>query len=281
MNRSGLDFNVRSGGQTAEEIHHATAADDGQGHAPSRWVSRSFNDGVGTTLVVGQSFHGGNNVWYLVYVDRDDGSETARHIERGGAPGDGDNPDAAAGKHANKLQPNRAAANYNRGIARAHFHLMNPAKHAGKRLGKRSALIIHGMRDFEHVFHGDAARNAHVLGISAIVEEQIVAKILLATAAVVATQARRGIRRHHTHSEAPARINAFARGYDVANQLMAKYRRRLNHARVIAALPNFEVGAVGERKADAQKHFVSGQRRNVDHLNPEILAAIEDGRRHF
>src|SRR5215469_269950 len=250
MNRSGLDFNVRSGGQTAEEIHHATAADDGQGHAPSRWVSRSFNDGVGTTLVVGQSFHGGNNVWYLVYVDRDDGSETARHIERGGAPGDGDNPDAAAGKHANKLQPNRAAANYNRGIASAHFHFVNAPKHAGKRLGKRSALIIHRMRHFEHVFHGDAAGNAHVLGVSAVVEEQIVAEVFLAASAVVTEQAGCGIRGDHTHSDAPTRVDALAGGDDVANQFMAKHCRRLNHARVIAALPDFEVGAVGERKAN-------------------------------
>ena len=62
---------------------------------------------------------------------------------------------------------------------------------------------------------------------------------------------------------------------------MAKNGRRLNHEGVITALPNFEVGAVGERKAHAEKHFVGGQGRHVDHFNAKILAAIENGRRHF
>jgi len=44
----------------------------------------------------------------------------------------------------------------------------------------------------------------------------------------------------------------------------------LNHFGVIAALPDFEVRAIGERKANAHQDFVGGQRRDIDFFNAKI-----------
>ncbi len=55
----------------------------------------------------------------------------------------------------------------------------------------------------------------------------------------------------------------------------------MNHEGMVAALPNFKVGAVSEREAHAKKHLVGGQRRHVDHFNAKILAAIKNSSRHL
>src|SRR6266566_4215820 len=116
---------------------------------------------------------------------------------------------------------------------------------------KRRALVVDRVRHFEHVFHDDAPGDAHVFCVRAVVKQQVVAKIFLAAAAVVATQARSGIRGDNAHPDAPTRIHALAHGDNLTHQLVTEDRRRLNHLRVIAALPNLEVGTVGERQTDA------------------------------
>src|SRR5215510_13181006 len=94
-----------------------------------------------------------------------------------------DEADAATREHADKSQTDRAATDYDGGVAGAHFHFMDAAKDAGERLGQRGTLVVHGVRHFEHIFDDDAARDAHVLGVSAVVEEQIVAEVFLPAAA--------------------------------------------------------------------------------------------------
>ena len=158
---------------------------------------------------------------------------------------------------------------------------MNPTKHAGQRFGERRALVVDRVRHFEHVFHDDAPGDAHVFRVRAVVKQQVVAKIFLAAAAVVATQARSGIGGDNAHPDAPARIHALAHGDNLAHQLVTEDRRRLNHLRMIAALPNLEVGTVGERQTDAQQNFIRGQGRHVDLLNAQIFAAVQDRRRHL
>ena len=158
---------------------------------------------------------------------------------------------------------------------------MNSTKHAGQGFGQRGALIVHRVRHFQHIFHDDAAGDAHVIGVGAVVEQQVVAKIFLATAAVIAAQTRRGIRGDNAHADPPAWIHPLADGRDLADQLVAKDGRRLNHFRVIAALPDFEVGTVGKRQPDAHQDFVGGQSGHVDFFNAKIFAAIQHRRGHL
>ena len=61
---------------------------------------------------------------------------------------------------------------------------------------------------------------------------------------------------------------------------MAEKSGRLNHARVKALLPNFEVGAAGEGNLDAHQHLIFEQAGDVDLFDLDVLRTVEDGRCH-
>src|ERR1700722_14993677 len=130
------------------------------------------------------------------------------------------------------------------------------------------------MRDFQHVFGGDATGNAHVLGVSAVVEEQVLAEIFLSAAAMEATQTRSGIGGDHAHADLPAGIYTLSDGGNFADHFVAEDSRRLNHLGVITALPNFEVGAICEREEYADQNFVGGERGHIDLLNTQVFATV-------
>src|ERR1700722_10547185 len=98
---------------------------------------------------------------------------------------------------------------------------------------------------------------------------------------MVATQTRRGVGGHNAHADSPARVNAFADGRDISHDFVAKDGGGLDHFGVIAALPNFKVGAVRQRQANTEKHFVGSKAGHVDHLNAQVFAAVQHGRGHL
>ena len=167
------------------------------------------------------------------------------------------------------------------GVAGAHFHFVNAAQHAGQRFDQRGALVVDRVRHFQHIFGDDAPGYAHVLGIRAIVEQEIFAKIFLAAAAMIAAEARRGVCRNHANAQAPARVNAFADRDHFADNLVPKNGGRTNHFCVIAALPDFQIGAIGESEAHAQQDFVGRERRHINFLDAQIFAAVKHGGGHL
>ena len=68
-----------------------------------------------------------------------------------------------------------------------------PLHHAGERLGERGVLQRHAVRDQQRVLLHDARGDAHVLGVGAVVEEQVFAEVLLAVPAEEAVVAGRGV----------------------------------------------------------------------------------------
>src|SRR5437016_6504239 len=97
-----LDLKTRTRRQAAEEIHNASAAHDGQRHAPGGGIAGSFDDRIRSALIVGESPYSGDNILHLVNVDGSDRAETFGHIERGGAPSQGDDPRSE--EHTSELQ---------------------------------------------------------------------------------------------------------------------------------------------------------------------------------
>ena len=61
---------------------------------------------------------------------------------------------------------------------------------------------------------------------------------------------------------------------------MAEERGRNDHARVISAAKNFEIGAAGERRADADDELAGGGLGNGNLLDANIFAAVKDGGAH-
>src|SRR5205807_8410293 len=111
--------------------------------------------------------------------------------------------------------------------------LLGAQQNACQRLDHSGRTEADVLRNRDQIFLHYAARNANVLSIGAVVEQQLVAEILLAAPAAKASATGRRIRRRHPH----ARLNILhPRGGfdDLAGQLMSEQRRGLDHASVIA-----------------------------------------------
>ena len=83
-----------------------------------------------------------------------------------------------------------------------------------------------------------------------------------------------------TRSPGAKSVDALA-GLDYGSRLlMAKERGRNDHARVIAAAKDLEVGAAGERSAHLDDQLARRGLGNGDLLDADIFAPVEDGGLH-
>ena len=73
-------------------------------------------------------------------------------------------------------------------VAGPHVGLFQAAQHAGQRFDQRRILIADVRRNLVRIALDDAGRNADVLGVGAVVEQQILAEVLQAAAAIEAVQ---------------------------------------------------------------------------------------------
>ena len=90
----------------------------------------------------------------------------------------------------------------------------------------------------------------------------------------------RRVERHHAHALLEAAY-AVADFFDDTCQFMPKQRGRNNHARMVAALVDLQVGAAGQRHLDLDQDLAFAHARNRDLFDLDVLFAIEDRRRHF
>ena len=89
-------------------------------------------------------------------------------------------------------------------VAGADGGLLQAAQHTRQRLDQSRILIGHVGRDLVHIPLHDAVGNADVLGVSAVVEEQVLAEVFDPALAVEAFQAGRRVGGHHALSHTPA-----------------------------------------------------------------------------
>ena len=183
-------------------------------------------------------------------------------------------------RHLHKHQADRPAANDRHGVADLDPGFMQAAQNAGQRLGHRGILEAHIRRHDEHIGFHNAARNPDVLGVGAIVEQQIFAKVQLVLGAIEAHAAGSRVERHHAHALLEA-AHALADFLDRARQFMPEQRRRHNHAGVIAALIHLQIGAAGERHVDLDQNFALTHTRDRHSFNLDVFFAVEDGGRHL
>ena len=123
------------------------------------------------------------------------------------------------------------------------------------------------------VLLGDARGNADVLGISTVVEQQIVTEIRLAALTEPACAARRGVRSHHALSQQ----RTF---HHIACYFMTEESRRHDHLGVIAAAEYFDIGAAGKCRAHTDQHVARLKRGYGHPLHFDMLLAMEHGSGH-
>ena len=142
-------------------------------------------------------------------------------------------------------QAQRSPSDDSNGVPGMWIRIFKAMHRAGKRFSKRGVLERHVIGYLERIFGDDPRWNANELSVSAVVKEQVVAKILLPSLAKVALPAGRGVERHNTIAGREI-FDAHACLNDSSGQLVAEESRGHDHARVIATTKDLEVGAAGK-----------------------------------
>ena len=135
-------------------------------------------------------------------------------------------------------------------------------------------------RNNQSILLDNARRNPNVLGISAIVKEQIFAEVLLLALAPETFAARRGIQRHHPHARLKLR-NTCAHLAHHSGEFMAKQRRQRQHLRVVSAAIGLQIGAAGKRGLHLNNNLAGLGPRHRNALDSHILLAVQHRGIHF
>jgi hypothetical protein len=127
--------------------------------------------------------------------------------------------------------------------------------------------------DEQSILLDDARGNRDEFGVGSVVEEQVVAEVLLVAAAEVALIAWSRVEGDDAvaDSEIP---NAGTYFVDNARELMPEGHGQSEHARVIAATVNLEVGATGEGGLDANDDLSRTGNGYREALKAHIFAAV-------
>src|SRR5207247_7182647 len=97
-------------------------------------------------------------------------------------------------------------------------------------------------------------RYPYVFRIRAVIEEQVLAEVFLVLGTVEAHLAGSGVQRHYPHASLEA-AHAGADFFDHTSQFMAEQCWGNNHAGVISALINLQIGDASKSDLDIDKYF--------------------------
>ena len=173
----------RAGGWTAKEVYKTTPADHCNGLLPRGGGSDGLDGDVNAAAAVSEIADGLDGVGSVVEADDLGGPEKAGGGDLVGAFHNGYDTEAVKRGDMEEHEPNRAGPEYGHGVARLGRRLGKATNNAGEGLGEGSVFELDIGGDMERVFLDDTGGDAQVLGVSAVIEEEIVAQVLLAFAA--------------------------------------------------------------------------------------------------
>src|ERR1019366_1659141 len=116
----------------------------------------------------------------------------------------------------------------------------------------------------------DAGRNADVLGVGAVIEEQVLTEILQSLVAEETLSARRRIGGHHALANRET-CDVLANGDNIPGQFVPKHGRGNDHPRVVSAPENLHIGAAGKRHLDLYEDVSAANGRNSYRLYLQML----------
>src|SRR5579883_221764 len=165
------------------------------------------------------------------------------------------------------------------GIAWLRVGFLQSASDAGKRLGERGVLEGNSVGNMQCVLFDNARRDADVFGVGSVVEDEVIAEVLLSSLAEVALIARGGVER----DDAVANLeigDASAHFFDGPGQFVAERDGWLEHFGVVAAAVDFKVSAAGERGCDADDDFARPGGRHREFFDAQVFLTVEHGGCH-
>ena len=276
----GFELHLGAAGASAEEVDGAAFADHVDGPLPSFGTADRFDDHVAAALLRRERADGVDHVWNLGGLNDFVRAHVFGGFDLAVAFDDGDHVASDGAGDLNEHQSDGAAAENGDGVADLDTGLVQAAEDAGQRLGHGGVFHADVGRDDQHVGFNDAARNANVFGVSTVVEEQIFAEVFLMLGAVEAHLAGRGVEGDDAH----ALLEAIDSGADFLNdsgEFVAEQGGRNDHAGVIAALVNLEIGAAGEGNLNLDENLAVSDARDGNLFDFEVFFAVQDGGGHF
>ena len=121
-------------------------------------------------------------------------------------------------------QANRTEAHDGDGVAGVQVAFIQATNGAGQRFDEGGVFVFEALGNDVGVLLNDARGQADVFGVSAVIEEKILAEILLAVAAEIAMIARRGVGGDNALAFTEME-NAFADGDHIARHFMTEESR--------------------------------------------------------
>ena len=182
---------MRAHGASAKEIHCTALAHQFDRLLPRLRHADRLNCDIHAAVLRRESAcfaNGGADRCRLHHMRR---AQLARRLCLAVVLHNGDGLAAGQRGHVQNHQPQGSAANHGHRIAGARARVLEAMHRTGQRLGQRRVLQRDVIRYMERILCRDARRNADELGVSAVIEEQIVAEILLRASAKI-TEAARG-----------------------------------------------------------------------------------------
>jgi hypothetical protein len=188
---------------------------------------------------------------------------------------DGDYFASSQGSHVQHHQAQWAAANNGYRVARMGSRIFKSMNRASQRFSQRSVFQGHMIGNVQRVLCDNARWYPNELGVCSVVEQQIVAEILLVAQAEVAFAAWCGVKRHHAIAGREI-VYTFAGLDHGSRKFVTEERRGHNHPRVVSAAKNLQVRAAGQRRAHAHNQFAGRSFWNRYALDANILSPVED-----
>ena len=269
----GLELHFGSTGAAAEEVDGAAFADHIDGPLPGFGTAHGFDHNIASALLRRKRADGVDYIGNFGGLNNFVRAHVFGGFDLAVALDDRNYVAADSASYLYEHEADGSAAENGDGIADLDSGFVQSAQDAGQRFGHGGVFYADVGRNDQHVGFDNAARHADVFGVGAVVEEQVFAKIFLMFGAVKAHLARGGVERDDAHALLEA-VDAGADFFDDSGQFVAEKGGRDDHAGVVAALVDLEIGAAGESDLDFDEDLAIAYARDGYFFNFEIFFAV-------
>jgi len=275
----GVERDRGAAGRTAEEVDEAAFAGHLNGPLPGFGSGDGLEDDVGAAAFGCEGAGSGDGVGDVRDAEDLLGAKVTRRGDLVFALDHGNDAEAEERGSVDEEQADGAGAEDDDGLAGMSARLFEAADDAGKGFGEGCVFERDGFGNLEGILFDDACRDAKELGVGAVVEEEVVAEVLLVVAAEETGVARRGVEGKHTVAESKSG-SAVADLDDGSGELVAEEAVGGEHFGVVAAAVDLEVGTAGEGRAYAQDQLARARDGDGDVLDAEVFPAAKGGGSH-
>lgn len=177
-------------------------------------------------------------------------------------------------------QTNGTGANDHHRVARSGCRFLETTNDTGQRLGERRMLKGNPVRDQKGVLLNDPCGDANIFCVSAVIEEKVLAKILLPAKAEKTPVARGRVQGNDAVPRAKICDPGAHLGYG-SRHLVSEWDRRFQHHGVITTPVNLQIGSTGKGRSDTYDQFALLCARGRDLLQTQVFLSVEDRRDHL